>query len=127
MEHRSMDSAVTIGFLREVTTACLSSVSSVKCGLCNMSSRGEEAASQYLLDCAEYSTNACLFVSLGLLWNQGRPRYPCKICGHTYRHKTNLSNHMKSHQGETICHLCRKVFSNKNNLGRHLAQCHGIC
>nr|CAD7267613.1 unnamed protein product [Timema shepardi] len=51
----------------------------------------------------------------------GLQRYPCEVCGRSYRHKSNLHHHMKTHTGETICHLCHKVFSRVENLQKHLA------
>nr|CAD7201682.1 unnamed protein product [Timema douglasi] len=59
-------------------------------------------------------------------WSRGPDRYPCKVCGRTYRHSTSMYNHMKTHTGETLCHVCNKVFSRKGRLLQHLASCHGI-
>ena len=49
--------------------------------------------------------------------------FPCTMCPKTFKFRSSLSHHMKTHTGEATCPKCGKVLSSKANMNRHMRNC----
>ena len=47
--------------------------------------------------------------------------FPCDICGKAFKHKRNLNNHTRIHNGEKpyACETCEKTFTHSSSLADH--------
>jgi uncharacterized Zn-finger protein len=56
-------------------------------------------------------------------WHDKEGRYVCKVpdCEMRFKHRSTLSNHMKTHTGERPykCDVCKKSFFRSDNLKQH--------
>jgi len=56
----------------------------------------------------------------GMMEGEG---FPCTVCPKTFKFRSSLSHHMKTHTGEATCPKCGKVLSSKANMYRHMKNC----
>ena len=56
------------------------------------------------------------------------PKFQCTICAKRFIHKTNLTDHERSHSGEKQfnCTICGKSFGRLKNLQQHKSGVHKI-
>lgn len=52
--------------------------------------------------------------------------YSCNLCSKKFRHRPNLSAHMKLHKGETECSLCQRKFATLQTLQNHARLHHNL-
>jgi len=69
----------------------------------------------------------------GLYWNLQQyhaddgifegEEFSCSVCPKTFKFRSSLSHHMKTHTGESTCPKCGKILSSKANMIRHMQNC----
>ena len=68
-----------------------------------------------------FSESACSLVPA-----EAGADFSCNVCGLRYRSHRSLTQHMKMHEGLTVCQVCGKVSNNRPDLRKHLVLVHRL-